>query len=229
MFRRYALQSALALVAVTALGACATRAPAPQTLAETVAKTSSLQTFNTLVAEAGMTETLKAAGPYTVFAPSDAAFKAVPAKTLDALKADKALLKSVLSYHIVPSRMASKDVKPGNVKTLEGATIALARAGNFVTVEEAMVEQADIAASNGVVHVVEGVLIPPEAKSAKKRRGDSTWVSRQYRNNLRTLRSVNPRPFSGMKPSSFRIAAICACVCPRARSPSIASLTSSSL
>ena len=118
MFRRYALQSALALVAVTALGACATRAPAPQTLAETVAKTSSLKTFNALVAEAGMTETLKAAGPYTVFAPSDAAFKAVPAKTLDALKADKALLKSVLSYHIVPSRMASKDVKPGNVKTL---------------------------------------------------------------------------------------------------------------
>lgn len=164
MFRRYALQSALALVAVTALGACATRAPAPQTLAETVAKTSSLQTFNTLVAEAGMTETLKAAGPYTVFAPSDAAFKAVPAKTLDALKADKALLKSVLSYHIVPSRMASKDVKPGNVKTLEGATIALARAGNFVTVEEAMVEQADIAASNGVVHVVDRVMMPPKKK-----------------------------------------------------------------
>ena len=164
MFRRYALQSALALVAVTALSACATRAPAPQTLAETVAKTSSLQTFNTLVAEAGMTETLKAAGPYTVFAPSDAAFKAVPAKTLTALKADKAMLKSVLSYHIVPSRMESKDVKPGNVKTLGGAMIALARAGNFVTVEDAMVEQADIAASNGVVHVVDRVMMPPKKK-----------------------------------------------------------------
>lgn len=162
MFRRYALQSALALVAVTALGACATRAPAPQTLAETVAKTSSLQTFNTLVAEAGMTETLKAAGPYTVFAPSDAAFKAVPTKTLDALKADKALLKSVLSYHIVPSRVASKDVKPGNVKTVQGATVALARAGTFVTVEEALVEQADIAATNGVIHVVDRVLMPPK-------------------------------------------------------------------
>ena len=61
MFRRYALQSALALVAVTTLGACATNASAPQTLAETVAKTSSLKTFNALVAEAGMTETLKAA------------------------------------------------------------------------------------------------------------------------------------------------------------------------
>jgi len=70
----------------------------------------------------------------------------------------------VVSYHIVPSRMASKDVKPGNVKTLEGATIALARAGNFVTVEDAMVEQADIAASNGVVHVVDRVMMPPKKK-----------------------------------------------------------------
>ncbi|ART54707.1 fasciclin [Acidovorax carolinensis] len=162
MFRRYALQSALALVAVTALGACATHTPAPQTLAETVAKTPSLQTFNALVAEAGMTETLKAAGPYTVFAPSDAAFKAVPAKTLDALKADKALLKSVISYHIVPSRVASADVKPGNVKTVQGATVALARAGTFVTVEDALVEQADIAATNGVIHVVDRVLMPPK-------------------------------------------------------------------
>jgi uncharacterized surface protein with fasciclin (FAS1) repeats len=162
MFRRYALQSALALVAVTALGACATHAPAPQTLAEMVAKTSSLQTFNALVAEAGMTETLKAAGPYTVFAPSDAAFRAVPAKTLDAIKADKALLKSVISYHIVPSRVASADVKPGNVKTVQGATVALARAGTFVTVEEALVEQADIAATNGVIHVVDRVLMPPK-------------------------------------------------------------------
>ena len=162
MFRRHALQSALALVAVTALGACATYAPAPQTLADTVAKTPSLQTFNTLMAEAGLTETLKAAGPYTVFAPSDAAFKAVPAKTLDALKTDKALLKSVLSYHIVPSRLASTDVKPGNVKTVQGANIALARAGTFVTIEDAMVEQADIAATNGVVHVVDRVLMPPK-------------------------------------------------------------------
>lgn len=162
MFRRYAIQSALALVAVTALGACATSAPAPQTLAEAVAKTPSLQTFNALVAEAGLTDTLKAAGPYTVFAPSDAAFKAVSAKTLDALKADKALLKSVLSYHIVPSRMAAADVKPGNIKTLQGATVAVALAGTFVTVEDAMVEQADIAATNGVVHVVDRVLMPPK-------------------------------------------------------------------
>jgi uncharacterized surface protein with fasciclin (FAS1) repeats len=131
-------------------------------LAETVAKTASLQTFNALVAEAGMTETLKAAGPYTVFAPSDAAFKAVPAKTLNALKADKALLKSVISYHIVPSRVASADVKPGNVKTVQGAAVALARAGTFVTVEDALVEQADIAATNGVIHVVDRVLMPPK-------------------------------------------------------------------
>jgi uncharacterized surface protein with fasciclin (FAS1) repeats len=164
MFRRYALQSALALVTVTALGACATNASEPQTLADTIAKTASLKTFNALAAEAGMKATIKAAGPYTVFAPSDAAFKAVPAKTMDALKADKALLKSVISYHIVPSRVASKDVKPGNVETLQGAKVALARAGTFVTVEEAMVEQADIAASNGVIHMVDTVMMPPKKK-----------------------------------------------------------------
>jgi uncharacterized surface protein with fasciclin (FAS1) repeats len=83
---------------------------------------------------------------------------------MDALKADKALLKSVISYHIVPSRVASKDVKPGNVETLQGAKVALARAGTFVTVEEAMVEQADIAASNGVIHMVDTVMMPPKKK-----------------------------------------------------------------
>ncbi|EER61214.1 beta-Ig-H3/fasciclin [Acidovorax delafieldii 2AN] len=160
MFRRIALQSVFALVAVSALGACAHRAP--QSVADAVAQTPELHSFNALLAEAGLAETLKGSGPYTVFAPSDAAFKAVPAKTMAALKADKALLKSVLSYHIVTARMASADVKPGNAKTLQGASVALARAGNFITVEDALVEQADVAASNGVVHVVDRVLMPPK-------------------------------------------------------------------
>ncbi|RYF00737.1 MAG: fasciclin domain-containing protein [Comamonadaceae bacterium] len=161
MFRRYALQSTLALATVALLGACAST-PASRTLAGTIADTKGLSTFQQLAAEAGLTETLNAAAPHTVFAPSDAAFKAVPAKTLDSLKADKAQLKAVLSYHIVPGAFTAADIKPGNVKTLQGGNVAVARAGTFVTVEDAMVEQADLRATNGVVHVIDRVLMPPK-------------------------------------------------------------------
>lgn len=163
MFRRYALQSALALATVAALGACASHSPsAPKTVGGAIAQTPALSTFHKLASEAGLAQTLDAAGPYTVFAPSDEAFKAVPAKTLDALKADKAQLKAVLSYHIVPGALAAADLKPGNAKTLQGANVAVARAGDFVTVEDAMVEKADLRAGNGVVHIVDRVLMPPK-------------------------------------------------------------------
>lgn len=162
MFRRYALQSALALAAAAALAGCASTGSAPATLDSTIAKTPSLSTFNKLAAQAGLADTLKAAGPYTVFAPSDDAFKAVPAKTLADLQANPAQLKAVLSYHIVAGNMTAAAVKSGNAKTLNGSDVALSRAGTFVTVEEAMVEKADIVATNGVVHVVDRVLMPPK-------------------------------------------------------------------
>lgn len=164
MFRRHALHSAIALTALLTLGACATKTTAPANLADVVASTPSLSTFNKLAAEAGLADTLRGAAPHTVFAPSDAAFAAVPAKTLQALQADKAQLKSVLSYHIVAGTVASADVKPGAAKTLQGGSVALARAGGFVTVEDALVEQADLRAPNGVVHVIDRVLMPPRTK-----------------------------------------------------------------
>ena len=103
-----------------------------------------------------------AAGPYTVFAPSNEAFKAVPAATMKpSWRADKELLRSVLTYHVVPGKVAAAEVKNGNVKTVQGANVALARAGGFVTVEDAMVTQADVNATNGVVHVIDRVLLPP--------------------------------------------------------------------
>ena len=109
-----------------------------------------------------MSDSLRAAGPLTVFAPSDEAFKAVPAKTMDALAKDNAQLKAVLSYHIISGRVSAADVKNGNVQTLQGAKVALSRAGTFVTVEDAMVQQADISASNGMAHVIDRVLTPPK-------------------------------------------------------------------
>jgi uncharacterized surface protein with fasciclin (FAS1) repeats len=150
-----------AAAAVAMLAACAT-APSPVTVAQTAAARPELSTLNKLVQEAGLADTLAASGPYTVFAPSDAAFKAMPAKTREQLASDKALLKSVLSYHVVPAKLAAADVKNGPAKTLQGGELALSKAGSFVTVEDAGVTPADLAASNGVVHVIDRVLMPPK-------------------------------------------------------------------
>jgi uncharacterized surface protein with fasciclin (FAS1) repeats len=117
-----------------------------------------------LLNDAGLTETLKGPGPYTVFAPTDDAFKAVPAKTLDALAKDKALLISVLTYHVLPGAVTSAAVVNGPVKTVQGAPVAIYKSGTFVTVEEAVITTPDIAASNGVVHIVDKVLMPPVKK-----------------------------------------------------------------
>lgn len=151
----------IALSMASLLSACATT-PAPAPLADTLARDPQLSTFNRLAAQAGLAEELRAAGPVTVFAPSDDAFKAVPAKTMEALAADPAQLKAVLAYHVVDGRLASADVKPGTAKTRQGATVALAKAGSFVTVDDAVVQQPDIVATNGVAHVIDRVLMPPK-------------------------------------------------------------------
>lgn len=155
--RLFMIAPALALLA-----ACASQpTQAPASVAETIARDPQLSTLNGLVTQAGLADSLKGAGPYTVFAPTNDAFKAVPAKTMDDLAKDPARLKAVLNYHVLPAKVTAAEVKPGNAKTAQGANVALARAGQFVTVEDAMVQSADIAATNGVVHKVDRVLMPP--------------------------------------------------------------------
>lgn len=151
------------LSAAALLQGCATSS-APATIADTTARTPQLSTLSKLIADAGLADTLRQPGPFTVFAPSDEAFKAVPAKTMAELATNKELLKSVLTYHVVPGQVASAEVKNGNAKTVQGANLALAKAGGYVTVEDAMVTQADVPASNGVVHVIDRVLMPPKPK-----------------------------------------------------------------
>ncbi len=150
-------------VATVMMSACATP-PEPMTISDTAAATPQLSTLAKLINDAGLTDTLKGSGPYTMFAPTDDAFKAVPAKTLDALAKDKALLISVLTYHVVPGKVTAADVKNGPVTTVQGAPLSLYRSGTFVTVESAVVTTADVDASNGVVHIVDQVLIPPVKK-----------------------------------------------------------------
>jgi len=159
MNRRFLLLApALALLAACASQPMAT----PVSVADTIARDPQLSTLNGLVARAGLEDMLKTGGPYTVFAPTNEAFQAVPAKTMDDLARDPALLKSVISYHVLPAKVAAKDVKTGNAKTAQGASVAVARPGEFVTVEDAMVQTADIEATNGVVHKVDRVLMPPK-------------------------------------------------------------------
>ncbi|MDH4391151.1 MAG: fasciclin domain-containing protein [Aquabacterium sp.] len=159
IFRR-TLMTAPVLLALSVLTGCATT-PAPATIAETLARTPQLSTLNKLVTDAGLTDTLKGTGPFTVFAPTDEAFKAVPAKTLAELAANKARLAAVLSFHVVPGKVMAADVKNGTVKSVQGANLATSRAGTFVTVEDAVVTQADVGATNGVVHIIDKVMIPP--------------------------------------------------------------------
>jgi uncharacterized surface protein with fasciclin (FAS1) repeats len=157
--RRFLLIAAAAAM----VAGCATRS-APVPLADTITATPSLSTFSSLIVKAGLGATLNGAGPFTVFAPTNDAFKAVPAKTMDALAQDPALLRKVLTYHVLAGKVMSGDVKNGPAKTVQGASVTLARAGTFVTVEESLVQTADIVATNGVVHTVDRVLIPPATK-----------------------------------------------------------------
>ena len=158
-FRRTLLGAAL----VASIAGCAT-VSTPVSVTDTIAKTASLSTLNGLLASAGLAETLRGAGPFTVFAPSNEAFKAVPAKTMETLSKDPAALKNVLTFHVVPGLTLVKDVRNSKVKTVNTAEVELSRAGDMVTVESAVVTQADIQAANGVVHVIETVLIPPAKK-----------------------------------------------------------------
>ena len=122
--------------------------------------------FNTLVAAvkaAGLVETLKGPGPFTVFAPTDEAFAKLPAGTLEELlkPENKAKLQSILKYHVVPGKVMAKDVvKLNSAQTAEGQRVSIRTAGGVVMVDNARVLQTDIVASNGVIHVIDSVILP---------------------------------------------------------------------
>ena len=131
--------------------------------ADIVDTAKSAGTFNTLVTAvqaAGLVDTLKGPGPFTVFAPTDAAFAKVPKAKLDALLKDKAALAKVLTYHVVPGKVMAADVKPGAVKTVEGASLTVTAKDGKVMVDKANVVKTDIAADNGVIHVIDTVVMP---------------------------------------------------------------------
>ena len=159
----------LAVLAFAAtLAACANTYKSDSTTSATAAQQDivdiavSAGSFNPLVTavqEAGLVDTLKSDGPFTVFAPTDEAFAKIPQDQLNALLADKEMLTKVLTYHVVSGKVMAADVKPGMVPTVEGSSLTVSMYDG-VMVDNAKVIKTDIVASNGVIHVIDSVIMP---------------------------------------------------------------------
>ncbi|MBQ0937362.1 fasciclin domain-containing protein [Ideonella paludis] len=146
------------LIIAAALCASAVAAQAKD-IVDTAVAAGSFKTLATALQAAGLVDTLKGKGPFTVFAPTDEAFAKIPKADLDALLKDKAKLTAVLTYHVVSGKVMAKDVKAGKVKTVQGGELTLATTGG-VTVNGAKVISADVVADNGVIHVIDTVVLP---------------------------------------------------------------------
>lgn len=161
-----AVATAAALVAASPAGAHPMPAPpasaaAKQDIVTTAKATGNFKTLVSLLRQAGLARTLKTGGPFTVFAPTDKAFSKVPQSTLDALGKDRTKLRAVLLHHVVAKRLpAAKVVKRHSVKTLNGDRVRVRVRDGKVFVGGARVVQADVKASNGVIHAIDKVLIP---------------------------------------------------------------------
>jgi len=161
MTRMKTLLAATAVAATMAMGSVAAKA------ADIVDTAVSAGSFNTLVAAvqaAGLVDTLKGEGPFTVFAPTDEAFAKLPAGTVeDLLKPEnKDKLVSILTYHVVPGKVMAADIagKEMGAKTVQGSEAMINATGDAVMIDGAKVTQADVAADNGVIHVIDTVIMP---------------------------------------------------------------------
>lgn len=136
------------------------------TIADVLAGNPSYSTLLAAVQAAGLQQTFSGTDPLTVLAPTDEAFAALPAGTVDKLllPENKEQLTKILTYHVVPGRVTSADIRPGEVATVEGQTVNVATSENKVTVNDASVSQPDISASNGVIHGIDAVLLPPDVQ-----------------------------------------------------------------
>lgn len=151
-----------AVVAILALPLSATAAAPSKNIVETAAGSKQFSTLVSLVKKAGLVNTLSGKTAYTVFAPTNAAFAKVPKKTLNMLLENKSMLRKVLLYHVLPGKVpASKVVSTKSAKTAEGASVQFSVRGKTAYVNESKIVKTDIECSNGIIHVINAVLIPP--------------------------------------------------------------------
>jgi uncharacterized surface protein with fasciclin (FAS1) repeats len=162
MTKLIAVLALSAIVLSVAAGTATARTRADANIVQTAVTAGQFKTLVKLLTRAGLAGALQKAGPYTVFAPTDAAFNKVPKKTLNALLRNKAKLKAVLLYHVVSGKVTAADVaKLSTAKTLSGKSVRIRLSGMNVFVNSAKVTKADLTATNGVIHVINRVLIPP--------------------------------------------------------------------
>lgn len=135
------------------------------TVVDVAASEQSLSTLTSVIQEAGLAETLQQDGPYTVFAPSNQAFDAIPQETRERLlqPENREALRQILSYHVVPGQLAANELESGQIATVAGepVNVQVDQAANQVRVNEATVTQPNLQASNGVVHIVDRIILPP--------------------------------------------------------------------
>jgi uncharacterized surface protein with fasciclin (FAS1) repeats len=162
LLARYLTAGAVA-VALSIGGATMATAQSKQDIVDTAVAAGSFQTLAKALDAAGLVETLKGKGPFTVFAPTDEAFSKLPAGTIDELlkPENKDKLTAILTYHVVPGRvLASSVTKLDSAKTVNGQAVTITTEGGTVRVNDAKVVKTDILCSNGVIHVIDGVLLP---------------------------------------------------------------------
>lgn len=161
MFKRLAF--ILSAAAAIVLWGSPVRADAPGTIVDVAAGAPQFKTLVTALKAANLMKTLAGKGPFTVFAPTDDAFAKLPAGTLDSLlkPENEPKLRASLLYHVVAGSVKSSDLKNGDVKTADGKTVKVDLSGGTAKINDASVTKADIPASNGVIHVIDTVLIPP--------------------------------------------------------------------
>jgi uncharacterized surface protein with fasciclin (FAS1) repeats len=142
----------------------------------------SFKTLTSALQTAGLTETLSGAGPFTVFAPTDEAFAALPQEALQALMRpeNKEILVKILTYHVVPGKITSTDLKSGEITTVEGSAVPVTVGNGGVTVgkDSANVIKPDIEASNGVIHVIDKVLLPPDLQASSSSKSMNNKMNR---------------------------------------------------
>jgi uncharacterized surface protein with fasciclin (FAS1) repeats len=157
------------ILAAAVLGMLVGAAPAAdepkKDIVDTAVAAGQFKTLVTAVQAAELVETLKGEGPFTVFAPTDEAFKKIPKETLDALLKDKKALAGVLTYHVVPGTVMAADVvKLETAKTVQGKPVKITTKDGKVMINGATVVKTDIVCKNGVIHVIDAVILPPEEK-----------------------------------------------------------------
>ena len=159
--RRPLAAAAAAVLAVAFTSAAASQAdPVEKDIVATAITAGQFKTLATALEAAGLVETLQGEGPFTVFAPTDEAFAKIPAADLKAILADKALLTRILTFHVVPGKVTASEVmKLTSAKTVEGQSVTI-DASNGVKVDGANVVKEDVMASNGVIHVIDSVILP---------------------------------------------------------------------